>query len=70
MSRLHMAAMDRLSAALTGMRVQEWFLVREKDSEETARRGAEALRWPIDVQDELIDGALDEHVPRGERRDG
>jgi hypothetical protein len=70
MSQFQMAAMDRLSAALTGMRVQEWSQLREKDPEEAALRCAEAQRLPKDFQDFLIDGALDDLVPRSERRDG
>jgi hypothetical protein len=68
MSRFHAAAMDRLSATLTGMRVQEWSQLRVKDPEEAARRCAEAQRLPKDFQDFLIDGALDDLFPRNERR--
>jgi hypothetical protein len=60
MSRFQVAAMDRVSAALTGMSVQELSELREKDPEEAARRCAEALRLPKDFQDFLIDGSLDD----------
>jgi hypothetical protein len=69
MSRFQMAAMDRISAALTGMSVQELSQLREKDPEEAARRCAESQRLPKDFQDFLIDGALDDLFPRSERRD-
>ena len=65
---VQVAAMDRVSAALTGMSVQELSELREQDPEEAARPCAEALWWSLDVQDVLIDGVLGEHVPRGERR--
>jgi hypothetical protein len=64
MSRFQVAARDRVSAALTGMSVQELSELREKDPEEAARRCAEALRLPKDFQDFLIDGALDDLFPR------
>lgn len=69
MSRFHVAAMDRISAALTGMSVQELSPLREKDLEEATRRCAEAQRLPKDFQDFLIDGALDDLSPRSERRE-
>jgi hypothetical protein len=69
MALFHAAAMDRISAALTGMTVQELSQLRADDPEEAERRGAEALRLPKDFQDFLIDGALDDLFPKHERRD-
>jgi hypothetical protein len=69
LSRFQVAAMDRVSAALTGMTVQELSQLREWDPEEATRRCAEALRLPKDFQDFLIDGSLDDLFPRYEGRD-